>query len=138
MLLDDCYRLLDLDPRASDEEVRRAHRDLLKVWHPDRFAHDPSLRQKAEEKTKTINEAYETITNAREKGWRGSSPTAAPAGAARDRGEQIRRYRRWATSCVLFGMLFLLRRPTASGLAIAAILFCAAAALILRTRALPR
>lgn len=61
MRLDDCYRLLDLDPRASAEEVKRAYRDLTKIWHPDRFAHDAALRTRAEEKLKAINEAYETI-----------------------------------------------------------------------------
>ena len=66
MRLDDCYRLLELDPGASDVEVKRAHRDLTKVWHPDRFGHDASLRQKAEERLKAINEAYETIRASRE------------------------------------------------------------------------
>ncbi|HYO75877.1 MAG TPA: J domain-containing protein, partial [Thermoanaerobaculia bacterium] len=36
MRLDDCYALLDLRPGASEEELKRAHRDLAKVWHPDR------------------------------------------------------------------------------------------------------
>lgn len=65
MNIDDAYRLLDVDPRASDEEIRRAHRDLTKVWHPDRFAHDAELRRKAEEKLKAINEAWETIRSSR-------------------------------------------------------------------------
>jgi curved DNA-binding protein CbpA len=68
MRLDDCYRLLDLDPNASDDEVRRAHRDLTKVWHPDRFGEDAPLRLRAEEKLKTINEAYETICKSRGRG----------------------------------------------------------------------
>ena len=61
MRLDECYRLLDLQPGASAEELKRAHRDLTKVWHPDRFGNDAALRRKAEEKLKAINEAYETI-----------------------------------------------------------------------------
>ena len=65
MRLDDCYRTLELPFGAPEEEVKRAYRDLTKVWHPDRFAHDPSLRAKAEEKLKKINEAYETIGSAR-------------------------------------------------------------------------
>ncbi len=65
MHLEDAYRILDVDPGSSDFELKRAHRDLTKVWHPDRFGHDPALRQRAEEKLKTIHEAYETIREAR-------------------------------------------------------------------------
>lgn len=59
--LDEAYRIFDLEPGAPDHEVRRAWRDLTKVWHPDRFGNDPALRRRAEEKQKEINEAYETI-----------------------------------------------------------------------------
>ncbi len=71
MTASDAYRLLEVAPGASDEAVRRAWRDLTKVWHPDRFAHDAGLQQKAEEKLKAINEAYETIRAERAaRGWR--------------------------------------------------------------------
>jgi hypothetical protein len=66
MRLADCYRLLDLEPDASFDEVRRAYHDLTKVWHPDRFGHDVPLRRRAEEKLKAINEAFATIREARE------------------------------------------------------------------------
>jgi hypothetical protein len=65
MRLEDAYRTLDVDPGSSDFELKRAHRDLTKVWHPDRFGHDPGLRTRAEEKLKAIHEAYETIREAR-------------------------------------------------------------------------
>ncbi|MDP9190128.1 MAG: J domain-containing protein [Acidobacteriota bacterium] len=137
MLLDDCYRLLDVDSRASLEEVQRAHRDLVKVWHPDRFGHDPSLRRKAEEKLKTINDARDTIRAARESGWRGGNtePDGRPANSASHWRNQIRVHGSWATTCVLLAILFLLRRPTPAGLVIALILLAAAVVLILRIRA---
>lgn len=78
MRLDDAYRLLDADPRASDEEIKRAHRDLTKVWHPDRFGSDETLRRKAEEKLKAINEAWETIRESRERGTGRSRRRGAP------------------------------------------------------------
>lgn len=56
-----CFRLLDLKPEASPDEVRRAYRELVKVWHPDRFQNDSSLYAKAQEKLKEINLAYEQI-----------------------------------------------------------------------------
>ncbi len=57
-----CFQILEVAPNASIEEVTRAYRDLVKVWHPDRFAHDERLRQKAEEKLKGLNRAYETLS----------------------------------------------------------------------------
>src|SRR5688572_15232610 len=76
MRLDDCYKLLEIDPGVSDEELKRAHRDLTKVWHPDRFQHDPMMQARAQEKLKAINEAYETIRSARQGSsrWRRPSP----------------------------------------------------------------
>ncbi|KAF0177979.1 MAG: heat shock protein DnaJ domain protein [Limisphaerales bacterium] len=63
--LQECYRLLDVEPDASLEEVKRSYRELVKVWHPDRFANDPSLQAKAQEKLKQINLAYERLCEAK-------------------------------------------------------------------------
>ena len=49
---------LGLEPGASREDVKKAYRDLSKVWHPDRFSEDPALQKKAEEQLKAINDAY--------------------------------------------------------------------------------
>ncbi len=56
-----CLELLGMKPGASAQEIKAAYRDLAKVWHPDRFAHDPRLQQKAQDKLKEINEAYEAL-----------------------------------------------------------------------------
>ena len=56
-----CIKILGLKPGASQEEVNQAYRDLANVWHPDRFAGNPRLQKKAEEKIKEINAAYENI-----------------------------------------------------------------------------
>jgi curved DNA-binding protein CbpA len=50
--------LLALKPGASPLEIKEAYRDLVKVWHPDRFGSDPRLRQKAEDRLRDLNEAY--------------------------------------------------------------------------------
>ena len=61
-ILAKAYALLDLAPLATREEVRAAYLDLVKIWHPDRYQHEPErLRRKAEEKLKEIVEAYELI-----------------------------------------------------------------------------
>ncbi len=52
------YAMLDLDPSASPAEVQQAYRDLVKVWHPDRFAHDSRLQSKAHVKLQAFNDAY--------------------------------------------------------------------------------
>jgi len=56
-----CIEILGLKPGASQEEVNQAYRDLVNVWHPDRFVGNPRLEKKAEEKVKEINAAYEYI-----------------------------------------------------------------------------
>ncbi len=52
------YAMLDLDPSASPAEVKQAYRDLVQVWHPDRFAHDSRLQRRAHVKLQAINDAY--------------------------------------------------------------------------------
>lgn len=61
--IDRYYNILGLKPGASQEEVKQAYRDLVKVWHPDRFSHDPRLREKAQEKLKEINRSYEQLAS---------------------------------------------------------------------------
>ena len=61
--LSKAYELLGVKPGVSSRELKAAHRDLAKVWHPDRFVHDPRLQEKAQEKLKEINEAYELISS---------------------------------------------------------------------------
>ena len=57
------YELLGVKPGVSIRELKAAHRDLAKVWHPDRFQHDPRLQEKAQEKLKEINEAYDLLSS---------------------------------------------------------------------------
>lgn len=71
------YELLGVRPGASAQELKEAYRDLAKVWHPDRFSHDPRLQQKAQEKLKEINEAYERLAS----GKAARPPRPAPAHA---------------------------------------------------------
>jgi hypothetical protein len=56
------YKILDLEPETSLEEVKKAYRDLVKVWHPDFFHDNQRLQKKANEKLRRINEAYTKIT----------------------------------------------------------------------------
>ena len=64
MTIDECYRLLELEPGATAAEVRRAYHEMINVWHPDRFQHDQILQKKASEKMKLLNVAYQTLEEA--------------------------------------------------------------------------
>lgn len=55
------YQILGLEAGASPEQVKQAYRDLVTVWHPDRFSHDERLRQIAQNKLKEIRGAYEVL-----------------------------------------------------------------------------
>jgi curved DNA-binding protein CbpA len=59
--IDKCYEILGVNVGASIEEVKQSYRDLVKIWHPDRFDNDPRLQKKASEKLKEINRAYNDI-----------------------------------------------------------------------------
>ena len=64
----DPYEVLGVSPSASDEEIKRAYRDLARKYHPDRYVDNP-LADLAQEKMKDINEAYDTITRSRAGGY---------------------------------------------------------------------
>ena len=55
--MNDPYQILNIPPTATDEEVKRAYRDLARKYHPDNY-HDNPLADLAQEKMKEINEAY--------------------------------------------------------------------------------
>ncbi|BAZ42184.1 heat shock protein DnaJ domain-containing protein [Calothrix sp. NIES-4101] len=54
------YEVLSLMPGASQEEIKQAYRQLMKIWHPDGFT-DTVKKQEAEERTKIINAAYKKL-----------------------------------------------------------------------------
>jgi curved DNA-binding protein CbpA len=56
------YKILEIERSASLEEARQAYRDLIAVWHPDRYTHNPRLQKKALEKVKAVNAAFEYVS----------------------------------------------------------------------------
>ena len=56
-----CYKVLDLEPGATAESVRRSYIELSHVWDPSRYQNNSVLREKAELKRKEIDEAYEAL-----------------------------------------------------------------------------
>ena len=70
----DPYVVLGVSRNASDDEIKKAYRDLARKYHPDNYVNNP-LADLAQEKMKEINEAYDTITRTREAGGFSTSPT---------------------------------------------------------------
>ncbi|MCU0541406.1 MAG: J domain-containing protein [Oscillatoriaceae cyanobacterium Prado104] len=59
--IDRYYEILEIESGSSLEEVKQAYRDLAFVWHPDRYAHNDRLQQKAAQKLTEINDAYQHL-----------------------------------------------------------------------------
>ena len=70
--MNDPYQILGVSENASDEEIKKAYRELARKYHPDNY-HDNPLEDLAQEKMKEINAAYEQITRERASGRRSGS-----------------------------------------------------------------
>ena len=68
----DPYSVLGVSSGASDDEVKRAYRELARKYHPDTYQDNP-LADLAEEKMKEINEAYDEVGRLRSGGGTSSS-----------------------------------------------------------------
>lgn len=61
----DFYVVLGLEPRATNHEISRAYRSLLRQYHPD-TAHSPATRgeePRESERLAEIMEAYAVLSN---------------------------------------------------------------------------
>jgi len=59
----DYYKILGVDRKASNDDIRKAYRKLAKQYHPD---YNPN-NKKAEDTFKEINEAYEVLSDAKKR-----------------------------------------------------------------------
>ena len=60
------YKILEIDPSASNDEVKKAYRKMAIKYHPDKVATlGEDVQKAAEEKFKAVNQAYEAICKER-------------------------------------------------------------------------
>jgi hypothetical protein len=78
--MNDPYQVLGVKPDASDDEIKRAYRELARKYHPDNYQDNP-LADLAEEKMKEINEAYDAVTKQRSGGGSYASSGSSSGGA---------------------------------------------------------
>lgn len=62
------YEVLGVSPNASNDEIKKAYRDLSRKYHPDSYVDNP-LADLAEEKFKEVQEAYDQIMRERDGGY---------------------------------------------------------------------
>ncbi len=63
---DSSYKILEIKPSATDDEVKKAYRRMAMKYHPDKVSHiGEEFRKSADEKFRKVNEAYEKIKKER-------------------------------------------------------------------------
>lgn len=56
------YKTLEIEPTATEDEIKKAYRRMAMKFHPDKVHNlGEEMKKSANEKFRTINEAYETI-----------------------------------------------------------------------------
>lgn len=86
-MANDPYSILGISPNASDDEVKKAYRDLSRKYHPDSYANNP-LANLAEERFKEVQEAYDQIMKERSGGGQRSYGGSQGYGSTQGYGSQ--------------------------------------------------
>lgn len=63
---DSSYKILEIEPTATDDEVKQAYRKMAKKYHPDKVSYlGEDFQKDAKEKFQKVNLAYEEIKKQR-------------------------------------------------------------------------
>ena len=87
----DPYKVLGVKPDASEDEIKRAYKELVKKYHPDQYQDNP-LADVAAEKMADINAAYDQIMTSRRNGYSGSTRSSSGSYSGAYNSSLIRNY----------------------------------------------
>ena len=77
----DYYEVLGVQKNATDEELKKAYRQLAKKYHPDA---NPNNKEEAEKKFKEVNEAYEVLSDKQKRSMYDQFGHSGPNGYSSD------------------------------------------------------
>ncbi len=69
----EALRTLGLDEDATPEDIKVAYRETAQILHPDRFATNKKLQERATEQFKNLQEAYDFLVSGKGSRTNGSS-----------------------------------------------------------------
>ncbi len=87
----DPYAILGIGRGATDEDIKKAYRELARKYHPDNYTDSP-LADLAEERMKEINEAYDAIQKERAEGGADSGRYSSYTYSGITSFEEVRRH----------------------------------------------
>lgn len=80
---EEALRTLGLEEGATDADIKAAYRETVQILHPDKFASNKKLQNRATEQFKHLQEAYDYLTSGKgSKGARADDGAGAHAASS--------------------------------------------------------
>ncbi len=82
------YDILDISPTASQDEIKKEYHFLIQALHPDKFR-NPEQKDKAQERTKELNEAYSILSNPIKRAQYDKERLSSPSSSQKEAEEEM-------------------------------------------------